>query len=188
MPDYFVHPTAEVSEMTKIGKGTRIWHHAQIREFAEIGENCNIGKGVYIDKGVKIGNRVKIQNYVSVYCGVVIEDDVFIGPSATFTNDKYPRAWIWDESRLCRTLVKRGASIGANATIVCGITIGEYAMVAAGAVVTKDVPSHALVAGVPARIVGYVCECGNKLDEKLECRLCNKNYSERIRICEGEKE
>lgn len=186
MNGYFVHPTAEVSDKAKIGRGTRIWHHAQIREYAEIGEECNIGKGVYIDKYVKIGNRVKIQNYVSVYYGVTIEDDVFIGPSATFTNDKYPRAWLWDESRLCRTIVRRGASIGANATIVCGVTVGEYAMVAAGAVVTKNVPSYCLVAGVPARIIGYVCECGRKLNETLECTFCKKKYSETIKI-EGEK-
>ncbi len=176
--DYFVHPTAEVSDKAKIGKGTRIWHHAQIREHAEIGENCNIGKGVYVDIGVKIGSRVKIQNYVSVYHGVEIEDDVFIGPAATFTNDKHPRAWLWDDTRLCYTKVKKGASIGANATIVCGVEIGEYAMIAAGAVVTKSVPPHGLVMGVPAKLVGFVCECGEKLDDNFRCPVCGKEYPE----------
>ena len=174
--DYYVHPTAEVSKDAKIGKGTRIWHQAQIREGAVIGENCNIGKGVYIDFDVKIGSRVKIQNYVSIYHGVEIEDDVFIGPAATFTNDKHPRSWLWDDSRLCYTKVKRGASIGANATIICGVTIGEYAMVAAGAVVTKDVPPHGLVMGVPAKLVGFVCECGEKLDENYRCPVCGRKY------------
>ena len=174
--DYFVHPTAEVDKRAKIGKETKIWHHAQIREFAEVGENCNIGKGAYIDKNVRIGNRVKIQNYVSVYQGVKIEDDVFIGPSVTFTNDKNPRAWLWDESRLCRTLVKKGASIGANATIICGVTIGRYAMVGAGAVVTKDVPPHGLVLGNPAKLVGFVCECGEKLDKNFKCPKCKKSF------------
>ena len=176
--DYFVHPTAEVSPDATIGKNTRIWHHAQVREGVVIGENCNIGKGVYIDFDVKIGSGVKIQNYVSVYHGVVIEDDVFIGPSVTFTNDKHPRAWLWDESRLCKTRVRKGASIGANATVVCGVEIGEYAMVAAGAVVTKDVPPHGLVMGVPATIVGFVCECGEKLDDDFKCPACGKEYPE----------
>lgn len=175
----FIHPTAEVSDRAKIGNGTKIWHHAQVRENAEIGENCNIGKGVYIDFGVKIGNNVKIQNYVSIYHGVVIEDDVFIGPSATFTNDLYPRAKYWGEERLVKTLVKKGASIGANATIVCGLTVGEYAMVGAGSVVTKDVPQHALVLGVPARLRGYVCECGfpaKKENAHYICTKCGKKF------------
>ena len=176
--DYFIHPTAEVDPRAKIGKGTKIWHHAQVRENAIVGCDCNIGKGVYIDFGVRIGNRVKIQNYVSVYHGVVIDDDVFIGPAATFTNDKHPRAWLWDESRLCYTKIKRGVSIGANATIVCGITIEEFAMVAAGAVVTKDVPPHGLVMGVPAKLVGFVCECGVKLDDNFKCPACGKEFPE----------
>jgi acetyltransferase-like isoleucine patch superfamily enzyme len=158
-----IHPSAEVSQEARIGEGTSIWHQAQVREKAVIGEGCNIGKGVYIDTGVKVGNKCKIQNYVSVYHGVVIEDDVFIGPSATFTNDMYPRAFLWGGDRLGKTLVKKGASIGANSTIVCGVTIGEYAMVGAGAVVTKDVPDHALVYGNPAIFMGYVCECGHKV-------------------------
>ncbi len=183
--DYYVHPTAEVSNKARIGKGTKIWHQAQIRENAVIGENCILGKGVYIDLGVKIGSRVKIENYVSVYHGVEIEDDVFIGPSATFTNDKHPRSWLWDESRLCHTKIKKGASIGANSTIVCGITVGEYAMVAAGAVVTKDVPPHGLVVGVPARLIGFVCECGEKLNEEFKCPSCGREYPE-LKIYEKE--
>ncbi len=163
----YVHPTAEVSNKAKIGDGTKIWHHAQIRENAEIGKNCIIGKGVYIDFEVKIGNNCKIQNYVSVYHGVVIEDDVFIGPSVTFTNDLYPRAFIWSEEKVSKTLIKKGASIGANSTIICGITIGNFAMVGAGSVVTKDVPAHVLVYGNPAKISGFVCECGRKI-EKFE--------------------
>ncbi len=176
MKDVFIHPTAEVDSRANIGEGTKIWHHVQVREGAVIGKNCNLGKGVYIDKNVKIGSRVKIQNYVSVYYGVEIEDDVFIGPSVTFTNDKYPRSWIWNEEKVVKTKVKRGASIGANATIVCGVTIGEYAMVGAGAVVTKDVPPHGLVVGNPARLIGFVCECGHKLDKNFRCPVCGKKF------------
>ncbi len=160
--NYFVHPTAIVEDDVEIGEGTRIWHFVHVRKGARIGSGCNIGKGVYIDAGVKIGNNVKIQNFVSVYRGVTIEDDVFLGPHATLTNDLYPRAF--NESwEIVPTLIKKGASIGANATIVCGVTIGEYAMVGAGAVVTKDVPPHALVYGNPARIKGFVCYCGRPL-------------------------
>lgn len=181
----YVHPTAEVSEKAKIGEGTKIWHQAQVREDAEIGQNCNIGKGVYIDLKAKIGNNCKIQNYVSVYHGVVIEDDVFVGPGATFTNDLYPRAFLWGEDRLCKTLVMKGASIGANTTIVCGVTIGKYAMVGAGSVVTEDVPDHALVFGNPALFRGFVCECGRKIT-KVEgkgatrtgkCSACGKGIT-----------
>lgn len=178
----FIHPTAEVSEKAKIGNNCKIWHQAQIRENAEIGNNCNIGKGVYIDFGVKIGNNCKIQNYVSIYHGVIIEDDVFIGPSVTFTNDLYPRAFIWNEEKVSKTLVMKGASIGANSTIVCGIKIGKYSMIGAGSVVTKDVPDYALVYGNPAKINGFVCECGRKLEEfeeindfvKGKCKFCKK--------------
>jgi UDP-2-acetamido-3-amino-2,3-dideoxy-glucuronate N-acetyltransferase len=156
---FYVHPTAEVSEKAKIGDGTKIWHQAQVREGVEIGANCIISKSVYIDFGVKIGNNCKVQNFVSVYHGVTVEDDVFLGPSCTLTNDMYPRAtdpnWVTTP-----TLIKKGASVGANATIVCGITLGEYCMVGAGAVVPKDVPPHTLVVGNPARAIGYVCKCG----------------------------
>lgn len=179
---YFVHPTAIVED-AEIGEGTRIWHFAHIRKGVKIGGDCNIGKDVYIDVEVKIGDRVKIQNGVSVYRGAVIEDDVFVGPAAVFTNDLYPRAFSRDWEAV-RTLVRKGASICANATIICGVEIGEFALVGAGAVVTKDVPPFALVYGNPARIRGFVCYCGRKLDEgKIErrmdkivfrCPFCNK--------------
>ena len=150
--EYFVHESAEVSDKAKIGKNTKIWNQAQIRENAVIGENCIISKNVYIDESVKIGNNCKIQNNVNVYHGVTIEDDVFCGPSMTFTNDLFPRAFN-NDWKVTETRVKKGASIGANATIVCGVTIGEYAMVGAGSVVTKDVEAHTLVAGNPARVI-----------------------------------
>jgi UDP-2-acetamido-3-amino-2,3-dideoxy-glucuronate N-acetyltransferase len=161
-PGCFVHPSAEVSAKATIGKRTRIWNQVQVRENAIIGEDCILSKDVYIDAGVRIGARVKIQNGISVYHGVTIEDDVFLGPHMVFTNDRYPRSFNpdWQTSE---TLVKKGASIGANATIVCGITLGEYCMVGSGAVVTKDVPSFALVVGNPARIRGGVCRCGHPL-------------------------
>ncbi len=170
-------------ESDKIGDGTKIWHFAHIREGAEIGRNCVIGKSVYIDAGVKIGDGVKIQNFVSVYKGVVIEDDVFIGPSVTFTNDLFPRSYIWDESRITKTLIKKGASIGANSTIICGITVGEYALIGAGSVVSRNIPDFGLAYGNPARLKGYVCYCGRKLVKILEkttdktvyiCSHCNR--------------
>jgi len=172
----FIHPSADVSKKAKIGAGTKIWNQAQVREDAEIGENSIISKDVYVDYGVAIGSNVKIQNHVSVYHGVTIEDDVFVGHGVCFTNDLYPRAKIWNEARLAKTLVKKGASIGANSTIICGHTIGEHAMVGAGSVVTRDVPAHALVYGNPARIRGFVCSCGAKLkkgENSYECPECD---------------
>jgi len=163
----FIHPTAEVSDEATIHRGTAIWNQAQVREHAKIGMKCNLGKDVYIDAEVKIGNDVKIQNGVSVYRGVEIEDDVFLGPYMTFTNDLYPRAWIVN-FELCTTKIKKGASVGANATIICGITIGEYAMVGAGSVVTQDIPAYSLVIGNPARITGFVGKSGQKLNELIE--------------------
>jgi UDP-2-acetamido-3-amino-2,3-dideoxy-glucuronate N-acetyltransferase len=160
--DIRIHPTAEVSAYAEIGEGTSIWNQAQIRELAKIGKNCIISKDVYIDQKVSIGNNVKIQNGVSVYHGVTIEDDVFLGPHMTFTNDLYPRAFISD-FKIYDTLVKKGASIGAHATIVCGITINEYAMIGSGCVVIKDVPPYALVVGNPGRIIGFVDRNGKKL-------------------------
>lgn len=151
----YVHPTAEVSPLATIGPGTRIWHQAQVREHARLGSDCVLGKGVYVDRGVEIGDRVKVENYASIYFGVTIEDDVFIGPHVVFTNDRYPRSSPTDW-QVVPTRVERGASIGANATIRCGVRIGAYAMVGAGAVVTRDVPSFALVLGNPARVVGRV--------------------------------
>lgn len=171
----YIHPTAEVSEQAKVGDGTKIWNLAQVRENSTIGENCIISKNVYVDSGVVIGNRVKIQNNVNVYHGVTVEDDVFLGPSMTFTNDMYPRAFNQDW-KVTDTLVKQGASIGANVTVVCGNTIGEYATVGSGSVVTKDVLPHALVVGNPARQIGWVCKCGFKLDEKGNCKECGTRY------------
>lgn len=150
-----IHQSAYV-ETNKIGSGTKIWHFCHITKDAEIGDNCNIGQNVFIAEGVKIGNGVKIQNNVSLYAGVIIEDLVFLGPSCVFTNVKYPRAEICQKDNYAKTLVKKGAAIGANSTIVCGVTIGTYAVVGAGAVVTKNVPDYTLVVGNPARIRGKV--------------------------------
>ena len=163
---YYAHPTAIV-ESESIGEGTKIWHFAHVRHSSKIGKGCNIGKSVYIDIGAEVGDNVKIQNFVSVYKGVKIEDDVFVGPSATFTNDLYPRAFIWDEEHVLATRICRGSSIGANATIVCGITIGEYAMIGAGSVVAENVPSYALILGNPGRQRGWVCRCGRRLNTVL---------------------
>lgn len=159
----FIHPTADVSKEAEVGSDTRIWHHAQVMPKARIGNGCNLGKGVYVDSGVVIGNNVKIQNYVSVYRGVTVEDDVLLGPHMTFTNDLYPRAFVSDFT-IYETLVKKGASVGANATIVCGVTLNEYCMISAGAVVLGDVPAFALIVGNPGRVTGYVCKCGKRLD------------------------
>ena len=172
MEEVFIHSTAEVSPRAVIGPGTKIWNQAQVREGARIGPGCIIGKNVYLDEGVQIGRGVKIQNNVNVYHGVTIEDEVFLGPSMTFTNDRFPRAFVQDWT-VVPTLVKRGASIGANATLRCGITVGEYAMIGAGSVVTKDVPPYALVVGNPARQIGWVCMCGGPLREGV-CTQCGK--------------
>lgn len=176
MDGVYIHPTAEVSPRARIGAGTKIWNQAQVREDAAVGENCIISKNVYLDAGVSIGSGVKIQNNVNVYHGVTVEDDVFLGPSMTFTNDRFPRAFNGDFP-VSETLVKRGASIGANATIRCGIVIGEYAMVGSGSVVTRDVPPHALVAGNPARRIGWVCKCGGRLDPSGRCPVCGAEYT-----------
>ncbi len=166
----FVHHTADVSPLATIGDGTRIWQQCQVRERAIVGANCILSKGVYIDAGVRIGNNVKIQNGVSIYHGVTLEDGVFCGPHCVFTNDRQPRAINPDgtlksagEWTVSETLVRMGASIGAHATIVCGVTIGRWAMVGAGAVVTRDVPDYGLVYGNPARLQGFVCPCGARL-------------------------
>jgi UDP-2-acetamido-3-amino-2,3-dideoxy-glucuronate N-acetyltransferase len=167
-----IHPTAIVSEKAIIGENTSIWHHCQVRENARIGKNCILGKGVYVDAGVKIGDNVKIQNYVSVYHGVTIEDGVFIGPHVCFTNDLRPRAINPDGSLkaaddwlLALTRIRQGASLGANATIVCGVTIGAWAMIGSGSVVAGDVPDYGLSWGNPARTHGFICPCGFPLEE-----------------------
>ena len=166
-----IHPTAEVSDAAIIGDGTSIWQHVQVREDVIIGQDCIIGMGVYIDPGVRLGSRIKIQNYVSVYRGVTLEDGVFIGPHVCFTNDLRPRAINpngtlkdIDDWRLTSTLVAYGTAIGANSTIRCGVTIGRWAMIGAGSVVTKDVPDYGLALGNPARLRGFVCPCGSSLE------------------------
>lgn len=156
-----VHDTAEVHPSSQIGEGTQIWHQVQVMQNTEIGHNCNLGKSVFIDATVKIGNRVKIQNGVSVFKGVTVEDDCFLGPHMVFTNDLTPRSFNHD-FKITKTHLKKGASVGANATLVCGVTLGEYCMVGAGSVVTKDVAPYELVLGNPARVVGQVCKCGKR--------------------------
>src|SRR5499427_10369852 len=163
MPEYFAHPSSFVDEGAVSGAGTKIWHFSHILPGAVIGERCNLGQNVVVMGGTRIGTNVKIQNNVSVYEGVELEDDVFCGPSCVFTNVINPRSHVSRKHEYQRTLVRRGSTIGANATIVCGVTLGEYAFVGAGAVVAKDVKSFALVTGVPARQVGWMCRCGEKL-------------------------
>ena len=162
MNNVYIDKTAHVDERTKIGEGTKIWINSQIRENAVIGKNCIISKDTYIDFGVKIGNNVKIQNGVSIYHGVTVDDDVFIGPNAVFTNDFYPRAFS-EDWEVKETIIEKGCSIGANATIICGNTLGEYCMVGAGSVVTKNVPPYTLVVGNPARIIGKIDKNGKKV-------------------------
>ena len=162
--DYFAHETAVVDEGCEIGKDTKIWHFSHIMSNSVIGERCNIGQNVVVSPGVKLGTNVKIQNNVSLYTGVICEDDVFLGPSMVFTNISNPRSAIIRKEQYVETLVKRGASIGANATIVCGNTIGSYALIGAGAVVTKSIPAFALVVGNPAKQIGWVSEYGHRLE------------------------
>lgn len=175
-----IHPTASVSEDAKIGNGTKIWHNAQVMAGAQIGENCTIGHNCLIAGRTKIGNGVKIQSNTDVWDLVTLEDDVFVGPSAVFTNDLNPRAAYPKHGEFVPTLIKKGASIGANATIVCGITIGESAFIGAGAVVTKNVPAYAICYGNPAKTHGWMCACGEKLIFSLKevavCNKCNKSY------------
>ncbi len=174
--NYFVHESSYVDEPVSIGEGTKIWHFSHIMKNAVIGKNCNIGQNVVISPGVTLGNQVKVQNNVSVYTGVDCEDGVFLGPSCVFTNVINPRSFIERKEEYKKTLVKKGASIGANATIVCGHDIGRYAFIGAGAVVTKTVPDYALVVGNPGRVIGYVCECGNRLNNQYRCESCGGEY------------
>ncbi|PPS42794.1 acyltransferase [Chroococcidiopsis sp. TS-821] len=179
--DYFVHESAYVDFPCTIGTGTQIWHFSHVMPNVSIGENCKLGQNVFVATGVKIGRNVKIQNNVSVYAGVILEDDVFCGPSCVFTNIKNPRSAIPRNTvdDYLVTLVKRGATIGANATIVCGVTIGHHAFIGAGSTVTKDVPDYALVYGNPARQRGWMCECGAKLVNNKQiyvCTECDRQY------------
>ncbi len=177
--NYFVHESSFIDEPVEIGEGTKIWHFSHILPNTTIGKNCVIGQNVMIGPRVKIGNNVKIQNNVSIYEGVELEDDVFCGPSCVFTNVLNPRAFIERKHEFKKTIVKRGATIGANATIVCGVIIGEYAFIGAGAVVTKDVPPYALVVGVPAKQIGWVCKCGTTLkfeEDFAVCEYCGNEY------------
>lgn len=177
--NYFVHESSYVDEPSHIGQGTKIWHFSHIMKNSFIGESCNIGQNVVISSGVKIGKGVKIQNNVSVYTGVECEDGVFLGPSCVFTNVINPRSFIERKEEYKKTLLRRGASIGANVTIVCGVTIGKYALLGAGTVVIQDVPDYAIVVGNPSRIIGYTCKCGNKLTfngENAECLHCTNKY------------
>ncbi|MDR1591292.1 MAG: N-acetyltransferase [Prevotellaceae bacterium] len=172
-----IHSSSVVDEDVFFGNGTEIWHFCHISKGAKIGSNCRLGQNVFIGEGVIIGNGCKLQNNVSVYSGVTIEDEVFCGPSCVFTNDLTPRAkFPKGSANYVKTLVKTGASIGANATIVCDTTIGQSAMIGAGAVVTKDVPDYALMLGVPAKFAGYVCKCGSRLSDKFECNVCGRTY------------
>lgn len=174
---YFIHESSYVDEGVRIGNGTKIWHFSHIQKGSQIGDRCSLGQNVNISNYVKIGTGVKIQNNVSVYEGVEIEDYVFCGPSMVFTNDLTPRSkYPKGNAGYKKTIVKYGASIGANATIVCGNTIGRWAMIASGAVVTKDVPDYALMVGVPAKQKGWVCECGVPLKEELICKDCGRQY------------
>lgn len=184
MSGYYRHETAIVDEPARIGAGTRIWHFSHVLPRTTMGEGCTVGQNVVIGPDVTIGNRCKIQNNVSVYKGVELEDEVFCGPSMVFTNVINPRAFIERKEEFKRTLVRRGATLGANSTIVCGNTIGPYAMVAAGAVVTKDVPAYALVAGVPARRIGWVCKCGTTLSMDGTTARCGCGNEYRV---EGEE-
>ena len=179
MSDYFVHESSYVDESAVVGNDTKIWHFSHVMSGARIGERCSIGQNVNVGGRAVIGNGVKVQNNVSIYDDVIIEDDVFCGPSCVFTNVINPRAFVERKDEYKTTLVKKGASIGANATIVCGVTLGRYCFVGAGSVVTKDVPDYALVYGSPAKQHGWICECGEKLGKDKSCSSCGKVYNEK---------
>jgi len=183
MNEVFVHESSFVDPGAVIGRGTRIWHFCHVMPRARIGSRCSLGQNVFVADDVSIGNNVKIQNNVSLYTGVLVEDDVFLGPSVVFTNVLNPRSHVSRKDEFRRTLVRRGASIGANATVVCGATLGEYAFIGAGSVVRHDVPDHALVLGIPARIRGWMCRCGLRLSlppsspaGKAVCAGCGDRY------------
>lgn len=179
---YFVHESAYVDDGAEIGPGTKVWHFSHVMPGAVIGAGCNLGQNVVVMPRTRLGNNVKVQNNVSIYEGVTLEDDVFCGPSCVFTNVMNPRSHVSRKAEYRRTLVRRGASIGANATVVCGVTIGEYAFIGAGAVITQDVLPFALMVGVPARRVGWMCQCGVRLrfaDGTARCGACGWTYTER---------
>src|SRR5512138_12472 len=181
MPDYFVHESSYIDDGAVIGPGTRIWHFCHVMPGAVIGERCNLGQNVVVMGGTRLGNNVKVQNNVSIYEGVTLEEDVFCGPSCVFTNVTNPRSHVSRKSEYRATLVRRGSTIGANATILCGITLGEYSFIGAGAVVRSDVPAFALMVGVPARRVGWMCQCGVRLqirEGRGVCSACGAGYRE----------
>jgi UDP-2-acetamido-3-amino-2,3-dideoxy-glucuronate N-acetyltransferase len=192
--DYFLHPSSIVDEGAVIGANTKIWHFGHIMSGARIGSNCNLGQNVFVATGVVVGDNVKIQNNVSLYTGVVVEDDVFLGPSAVLTNVINPRSRVSRKDEFRQTLIKRGATIGANATIVCGVTIGQHSFVGAGTVVTRDVPDYAVVFGSPARMRGWMCVCGVKLSfrqranaERATCEGCARDYHKRADVVRATK-
>lgn len=190
MAEYFIHESSYVDEGAEIGNGTKIWHFCHVMPRSRIGDSCNIGQNVLVSSDVIIGNNVKIQNNISLYTGVIVEDDVFLGPSMVFTNVINPRSHVSRKDEYKTTLVRKGASIGANATIVCGVTLGCYCFVGAGAVVTKDVPDYALVYGMPASIRGWVCQCGEQLTfegERAVCSGCGDAYRKQDQVVRPER-
>ncbi len=197
MADYFAHPSSYIDEGSEIGEGTKIWHFCHVMPGARIGKHCNIGQNVVVSPKVVVGDNVKIQNNVSLYTGVIVEEDAFLGPSMVFTNVINPRSHVSRKDEYRTTLVRRGASIGANATVVCGITLGCYCFVGAGSVVTKDVPDFALVYGAPARLKGWMCRCGVQIkfspegeSENAVCPACGDHYAKKglvVTIEEGIK-
>ncbi|MGB7211413.1 MAG: acyltransferase [Gemmatimonadales bacterium] len=181
MTDYFVHESSYVDDGAVVGKGSKIWHFCHVMAGAVIGERCSLGQNVVVMPGTRLGNNVKVQNNVSIYEGVILEDDTFCGPSCVFTNVMNPRSHVSRKDQYRTTLVKRGSSIGANATIICGVTLGEYCFIGAGAVIHRDVPAYALMVGVPARRAGWMCQCGERLtldDGRAACAACGARYAE----------
>lgn len=174
--NYFSHESTYIDPTAQIGSDSKIWHFCHIDSKAKIGENCSLGQNVYVGKQVEIGNGVKIQNNVSVYSGVILEDYVFCGPSVVFTNDLNPRSEYPKQGQYESTLIKKGASLGANSTIICGNTIGQYALIGAGSVITKNIPDYSIQVGNPSKHVGWICQCGKRLKSDLKCDNCTRTY------------